>query len=200
MENQVKKFCEAKAKTTGNPCRNPAGFRTDHLGEGRCFLHGGRNIGGPKGNTKAVSHGIYGSGLLDDEIVLWGDIEIKTLDDEIRMVSIQLCRAFNAQKIYLMAKDETEKLAEGLELQEFTHEVGQSLKGSINVKRIIRRKRDFTYEIDRLTGRLGDLITKNFQLKGEEIDAREKARQIKAALEEIDGTVPKEKDGINPDA
>ena len=163
-------------------------------------MHGGCSTGAPKNNDNAVSHGIYGSGLLDDEKVLWGDIEIKTLDDEIRMVSIQLRRAVNAQKIYLTAKEDAEKQTAGLELYEFTHEAGQGAKGPINIKRLLRRKRDFTYEIDRLTGRLGDLITKNAQLKGEEIDAREKARQIKAALEEIDGTVPKEKDEINLDA
>lgn len=33
--------CGAHARTTGKPCRNPAGFRTDHLGHGRCFMHGG---------------------------------------------------------------------------------------------------------------------------------------------------------------
>lgn len=36
------KMCNAR---TGNPskpyCLNKAGFRTDHLGEGRCYLHGG---------------------------------------------------------------------------------------------------------------------------------------------------------------
>jgi len=33
--------CGAKNRQ-GNPCRNPSGLRTDHPGEGRCFLHGGR--------------------------------------------------------------------------------------------------------------------------------------------------------------
>jgi hypothetical protein len=33
--------CGAKTKS-GKPCRHPAGFRTDHVGEGRCYLHGGR--------------------------------------------------------------------------------------------------------------------------------------------------------------
>lgn len=37
----MKPLCGAKKKN-GEPCRNPAGFKTDHVGEGRCFLHGGR--------------------------------------------------------------------------------------------------------------------------------------------------------------
>lgn len=35
---------------------NHAGFRTDHVGEGRCYLHGGCT---PKGLTNAETHGIY---------------------------------------------------------------------------------------------------------------------------------------------
>lgn len=34
-------LCNAKAKRGGN-CRHFAGFRTDHPGVGRCYLHGGR--------------------------------------------------------------------------------------------------------------------------------------------------------------
>ena len=32
--------CGAKTKS-GKACRHPAGFRTDHVGQGRCWLHGG---------------------------------------------------------------------------------------------------------------------------------------------------------------
>lgn len=34
--------CGAKNRE-GNPCGNPAGFKTDHPGVGRCHLHGGRS-------------------------------------------------------------------------------------------------------------------------------------------------------------
>jgi hypothetical protein len=34
-------YCTAKAKSTGNQCGNRAGFKTDHVGEGKCHLHGG---------------------------------------------------------------------------------------------------------------------------------------------------------------
>lgn len=33
--------CGAK-KRDGKPCQHWAGFRTDHFGEGRCYMHGGR--------------------------------------------------------------------------------------------------------------------------------------------------------------
>jgi hypothetical protein len=34
--------CGARSKRDGRPCRHWAGLRTDHPGEGRCWLHGGR--------------------------------------------------------------------------------------------------------------------------------------------------------------
>jgi len=37
-------------------CANIAGFRTDHKGEGRCYLHGGCT---PSGLTNAETHGLY---------------------------------------------------------------------------------------------------------------------------------------------
>ncbi|AGM11333.1 terminase small subunit [Halogranum tailed virus 1] len=37
-------------------CANIAGFRTDHKGNGRCYLHGGAT---PKGLNNAEKHGLY---------------------------------------------------------------------------------------------------------------------------------------------
>ena len=38
-------LCGAKT-CAGTPCRRPAGWGTDHVGEGRCKLHGGRSLRG----------------------------------------------------------------------------------------------------------------------------------------------------------
>jgi hypothetical protein len=43
--------CGAKTRA-GSPCRQPAGFKTDHVGQGRCNLHGG---------ATPVKHGRYSS-------------------------------------------------------------------------------------------------------------------------------------------
>jgi hypothetical protein len=40
-------------------CANKAGFRTDHTGDGRCYLHGGASKTPNKGNTNAETHGLY---------------------------------------------------------------------------------------------------------------------------------------------
>lgn len=44
------------ARTPKGYCKMPAGFRTDHIGSGRCYLHGGR-AGRP------ISHGLYSGKL-----------------------------------------------------------------------------------------------------------------------------------------
>lgn len=40
-------------------CQNEAGFRTDHFGEGRCYLHGGGSKTANEGNNHAEKHGLY---------------------------------------------------------------------------------------------------------------------------------------------
>lgn len=40
-------------------CEQPQGFRTDHAGDGRCYLHGGSSKTVNEGNTYAQTHGLY---------------------------------------------------------------------------------------------------------------------------------------------
>jgi len=40
-------------------CSNPQGFRTDHFGDGRCYLHGGAATSVNEGNTYNEKHGLY---------------------------------------------------------------------------------------------------------------------------------------------
>lgn len=100
---EINKRCGAKTKK-GTPCRNPAGFRTNHVGKGRCFLHGGLSTG-PKNKTKmnknknAVTTGEYESIIVDvledEEKNLFYKIslnELKQINDEIRLTDIRLRR------------------------------------------------------------------------------------------------------------
>lgn len=41
-KREPEQTCGAEGKRGAGPCRHPAGFRTDHKGSGRCYLHGGR--------------------------------------------------------------------------------------------------------------------------------------------------------------
>lgn len=41
---EPEQICGTIGRRNGEPCRHPAGFRTDHPGTGRCWLHGGRSL------------------------------------------------------------------------------------------------------------------------------------------------------------
>lgn len=62
----VEDHCGAKIRESNTPdewsqdrgyCANKAGFRTDHVGDGRCYLHGGMTDN--EGNNHAQKHGLY---------------------------------------------------------------------------------------------------------------------------------------------
>ena len=56
--------CGAKTRS-GGKCQLKAGWGTDHVGEGKCKLHGGASKGPPKGNKNARKHGVYESVIRD---------------------------------------------------------------------------------------------------------------------------------------
>lgn len=54
-----------KRDGSGDECGLPAGWGTDHPGEGACKHHGGASSGAPKGNKNAVVHGAYAESFMD---------------------------------------------------------------------------------------------------------------------------------------
>lgn len=66
--------CGAYGKRRKSPFRNPAGFRTDHVGIGRCWLHAGRPITHGRYSTlvraiaKRRNEGLYEALRTDPEI------------------------------------------------------------------------------------------------------------------------------------
>jgi len=57
-EEPVEGKCNAETRDGGH-CALKSGYKTDHVGEGRCKFHGGAGSGAPKGNVNAQKHGIY---------------------------------------------------------------------------------------------------------------------------------------------
>lgn len=64
---------------------------------GRSRKHGGISTGAPKGNQNARKHGIYSDKLPADEQGMWDEIDVGTLDDDIKIAKLQLRRALLAQ-------------------------------------------------------------------------------------------------------
>ncbi len=89
-------YCNAKIRDHRVPdewdqdiayCANKAGFRTDHTGEGRCYLHGGASVEANKGNTHAETHGLYTNRQSyyenrSDEQQAWIDAVVESLLDD----------------------------------------------------------------------------------------------------------------------
>jgi uncharacterized protein YjcR len=95
-ENKERKFCGAKAKQTGQPCRRPAGWGTTHPGTGRCKLHGGCSPG-VKGNKNARTHGAYETIIRDrlskeEQMVFDAISDDSNMSQEIRILRFKLLR------------------------------------------------------------------------------------------------------------
>lgn len=116
----------------GLPCKNPAGFKTDHVGEGACHLHGGKSPGGKPGNKNAVTTGqhetIYAAGLTGEELGLYGELDVSPkaqVEEEIRLLSIR------ERRMLLRIQD----LVMGGELgtTETGYAVGWNVKGKVDM-------------------------------------------------------------------
>lgn len=86
---QPPNICGAKTRS-GTMCKNPAGFRTPHFGQGRCYLHGGLSTG-PKNGTGA-HEAIWLDILPEEEQELYHLIitdKIIQLNQEIKLLDIR---------------------------------------------------------------------------------------------------------------
>jgi len=84
MTDEQPDICGAENRA-GDPCQQVAGWGTDHVGEGRCKLHGGvtgDNHGPPEGTANAEKHG-----LRSDSEKWWDRHKDEYADDVIDAVS-----------------------------------------------------------------------------------------------------------------
>ena len=90
------KKCGAKTKA-GSKCQYQAGQGTDHLGTGRCRLHGGASKGAPKGNKNAQKHGIYSKLFSDAEMDAAKEMQ-GSVENELAIARLQLFRLLQEQQ------------------------------------------------------------------------------------------------------
>src|SRR5690554_4493567 len=98
------KTCGAKTRK-GTPCLRPAGWGTDHPGEGKCKLHGGKSTG-PRDKTKlkenknAEKHGFFSKYLPEETMDIIQEIKEKDpLDILWENIQIQYAAIIRSQKI-----------------------------------------------------------------------------------------------------
>lgn len=151
-------LCGAKTRS-GAPCKTKA------MANGRCRMHGGTNKGAPKGNRNNVSAGaLYSAYYTDEEKLLAEELELESIDAELRLCKIRLNRAL---------KLEAEQVAEALELERIV-ETPAIVGGvpiaddpdvpSVRQKTFVRK--DYEPVIQRLLGRIESLTLTRQKLIG----------------------------------
>ena len=88
--------CGAKTKN-GDKCQHQAGQGTDHLGTGKCRLHGGASKGAPKGNKYAQKHGIYSKLFSHEELTAANEMQ-GSVENELAIARLQLFRLLQMEQ------------------------------------------------------------------------------------------------------
>ena len=177
MEGKL--VCGAKTRS-GGTCQKPP-----IKGKKRCRLHGGAsNNPAPKGNTRALKHGLYSSVISDEEKRLWEHIELGTIDDELRLARVKLRRllAFeNAQNTPQDAGGATNSSRKGMTLEE----VRVLTDGRSRQTEMVQRRVDYTPEIRGLLKTIGDLEKTRAAIGTRADDPETMARKVQDALHAI---------------
>lgn len=152
-----KERCGAKTRK-GTPCRQLA------LPNGRCKLHGGA-ARGPRDKlvrpAKSLARGLYSDVLFPWEEDVYAACAIGTLEQELKLLRVQLRRALLAQRNYELvmeslgefredpdAADIPPELLRLLEFQDYEFKIDIEDQEK-QVKKFLRRKRDYQQEIAR---------------------------------------------------
>lgn len=120
MENQNElhddTMCGAKTRA-GTPCQQRAGWGTNHVGEGRCKLHGGRSTGPRdksklKKNNNAEKHGLFSKYLPKETMDLVNGMEdLNPIDILWDNIKVQYAAIIRSQQIMYVRDEEDNNAA-----------------------------------------------------------------------------------------
>jgi len=138
----------------GDECQLKAGWGTDHLGEGRCKLHGGASSG-PKdqsGNQNARKHGAYEQviqdQLDDEELEIYDKVDSdKGLDKELKILRYKLIRLLDPPQREIYDEDRKEKIQ--LDISESEKNKGTAILVK-EIRKIIKQVGDSEDQDDKL--------------------------------------------------
>lgn len=165
-------LCGAKTRNGGTCKKNAL------IGKTRCKLHGGKSTGAPKGNKNNLkAGGIYSQFLTDEERAISAEMELGSLDEELKLCKIRLMRALKAEAEQQAQVEEFNKL----EL-EALNESPSLIGGLPDNDEIIQtkqfRRRDYGTIIDRLIARIESLETRRASLIQMSLDAERKKFEL----------------------
>ena len=175
---RLKGICGAKTRK-GTPCQAPA------MANGRCKIHGGLANQGRNPETlmkrpeKSLARGLYTGMLFPWEEDIYGACQIGTLEEELKLLRIQLRRAVLAQKNYETvmealgewredpeAAEIPPELFKHLELDGYEYTKKECKEGvpDEEVRKMLRRKRDYRREIQQWVKLIANLEVARQQL------------------------------------
>lgn len=145
-------------------------------------MHGGKSTGAPKGNKNNLkAGGIYSQYFTAEEKKISAELELGSLDDELRLTKIRLMRA-------LKAEAEQQEQIEQPELDSYS-ESPAIISGIPDNEEIVRvkqfKRRDYGTIIDRLTARIESLEMRRASLVQMSLDVERKQLENKELSEAI---------------
>lgn len=158
------KVCGAISRMTKKPCQS-----TGLYPNGRCYWHGGRNRGAPKGNIHREEVGIYSQYFTDEENDFLKQTELGKLDGELEVLRVRLRRLVIAARDIDSGKLTLELGGIAVEqVEENSSGTGGGDAGEFtkNLIKTVRRLPDVDSLIDRYTGRIANLERTRAELLG----------------------------------
>lgn len=194
--------CGAKTRV-GGKCQHVAGHRTDHVGTGKCYLHGGASKGAPKGNKNAYKHGLYVRVFSSDDLDAAREMR-GSVEHELDVARLQLLNLFQQQhkqnddpaiqeihESTIVQEDESSKKASFLEnMKNDAERCGEEYdpdgdeqyieakESEVFQRKRIFQRRDFSYEITRLIALIAKLESTSLSLQQKQL-AIEEAKKPK---------------------
>lgn len=164
-------LCGAKTRS-GSPCQSKA------MANGRCRMHGGKSTGAPKGNKNNLkAGGIYSQFLTDEERSISAEMELGSLDEELKLCKIRLMRALKAEAEQQAQVEEFDKL-ELEALNESPSLIGGLPDNDELIQTKQFRRRDYGTIIDRLIARIESLETRRASLVQMSLDLERKKLEL----------------------
>ena len=201
--------CGAKLRGKTGLCK------AQGLANGRCRIHGGLGNQGINPETlakraeKSLARGLYSDMLFPWEEDIYGACGVGTLDEELKLLRIQLRRAVMAQKNYETVMETLGEWREQADTVEIPPEIFKHLEldgyeyqekkkqneGDEEVRKMLRRKRDYRREIQQWVKLIAALEVSRQQLMQSSLfgtDALEAmASDLRLFTERALGTVAK---------
>lgn len=165
-------ICGAKLYRKGAICNR----KGRALGKnGRCFQHSEdrryNDGGAPTGNQNALKHGIYSRYYTEEEYLAASNVDMTSVDAEIKICSVRLLRLLNAEKTAVDESDSSGSDYLHHQVEEEVSESGENTLGSFSKEKTVKRRINWDDKFERLIKRLESLKRTRAMLLGDEKDA-----------------------------